>query len=160
MPRCLPLRHGRVRWLGEEGADLGKTSKGWGFGCNLPLLRPGDGRVLKVLLTPGTWEDRAVALALVQGVDGGITRGDWGSRGNDCATELAEEAARLLLTRAQAPAHRFVLRQVRQQLEPTFSQLGWKFVDRVCSRSWLGLWNTLHLKVLCYNLRHARILSA
>jgi hypothetical protein len=30
----------------------------------------------------------------------------------------------------------------------------------VFSRSWEGLWNTLQLKVLYYNLRHAGILSA
>ena len=66
----------------------------------------------------------------------------------------------LLLTRDQAPAHRFVLSQVRQLVETTFSQLWWKFVDRVFSRSWSGLWNTSQLKVLYYNLRHAGLVSA
>ena len=65
-----------------------------------------------------------------------------------------------LLTRDQAPAHRFVLSQVRQQGETTFSQVWRKFVDRVCSRSWTGLWNPLQLKVLYYNLRQAGVLSA
>jgi len=66
----------------------------------------------------------------------------------------------LLLTRDQAPAHRFVLSQVRQLVETTFSQLWWKFIDRVFSRSWHGLWNTIQLKVLYYNLRHAGLVSA
>ena len=65
----------------------------------------------------------------------------------------------LLITRAQAPAHRFVLRQVRQQVETTFSQWWRKFVDRVFSRSWTGLWNPLQLKVLYSNLRYAGLLS-
>ena len=52
------------------------------------------------------------------------------------------------MTRDQAPAHRFVLSQVRQQVETTFSQLWRKVVGRVFSRSWEGLWNTLQLKVL------------
>jgi hypothetical protein len=99
-------------------------------------------------------------LALVQDVDGGVTLGDLGYRGPDCAMELAEEADMLLITRDQAPAHRFVLSQVRQRIETTFSQLWRKFVDRVFSRSWLGLWNTVQLKVLYYNLRHAGLLSA
>jgi hypothetical protein len=34
-----------------------------------------------------------------------------------------------------------------------------KFIDRVFSSSWLGLWNTLQLKVLFYNLRLAGVVS-
>jgi transposase len=159
IPLCLPIRHGRVRLLREEGAYFGKTSKGWFFGFKLHLLRHVKGRVLNVILTPGNWDDRTAALALVQGVDGGVTLGDLGYRGPECAADLAADADMLLITRDQAPAHRFVLSQVRQQIETTFSQLWWKFVDRVFSRSWSGLWNTLQLKVLYYNLRHAGILS-
>ena len=63
------------------------------------------------------------------------------------------------MTRDQALAHRFVLSQVRQQVETTFSQLWRKVVGRVFSRSWEGLWNTLQLKVLYYNLCHAGLVS-
>jgi transposase len=160
IPLCLPIRHARVRLLREEGAYFGKTSKGWFFGFKLHLLRHIDGRVLNVVLTPGNYDDRIPALDLVQAVDGGITLGDLGYRGPECATALAEEAQMLLITRDQAPAHRFLLSQVRQQVETTFSQLWRKFVDRVFSRSWTGLWNTLQLKVLYYNLCHAGVLSA
>ena len=92
-------------------------------------------------------------------INGGVTLGDLGYRGPECATDLSEEANMLLITRDRAPAHRFLLSQVRQQVETPFSQLRRKFVDRVCSRSWTGLWNTLQLKVLYYNLRHAGVLS-
>jgi len=159
IPLCQPIRHGRVRLLRDEGAYFGKTSKGWFFGFKLHLLRHVAGRVRNVILTPGNWDDRAPALAWVQAVDGGVTLGDLGSRGPECAADLAAEADMLLLTRDQAPAHRFVLSQVRQLVETTFSQLWWKFVDRVFSRSWSGLWNTIHLKVLYYNLRHAGLVS-
>jgi hypothetical protein len=71
-----------------------------------------------------------------------------------------EDAAMVLITRDQAPEHRFVLSQVRQGIETTFSQLWRQFVDRVFSRSWRGLWNTIQLKVLFYNLVHAGVLSA
>jgi hypothetical protein len=148
IPLCLPLRHGRVRLLREEGAYFGKTSKGWFFGFKLHLLRHLSGRVMNLILTPGNWDDRDPALALVQNVDGGVTLGDLGYRGPECATALAQEAQMLLITHDQAPAHKFVLSQVRQRIETTFSQLWWKFVDRVFSRSWLGLWNTIQLKVL------------
>jgi hypothetical protein len=159
-PLCQPIRHGRVRLLRDEGAYFGKTSKGWFFGFNLHLLRHVAGRVLNVLLTPGNWDDRAPALALVQAVDGGVTLGALGYRGPECAAALAADADMLLITRDQAPAHRFILSQVRQRVETTFSQLWWKFVDRVFSRSWRGLWNTIQLKVLYYNLRHAGLVSA
>jgi hypothetical protein len=73
---------------------------------------------------------------------------------------VAEEAEMLLMTRDRAPAQKFLLSQVRQGIETTFSPLWWKFLDRVFSRSWQGLWNTIHLKVLFYNLLHAAIVSA
>lgn len=159
-PLCQPIRHGRVRLLRDAGAYFGKSSKGWFFGCKLHLLRHIDGRILNIVLTSGNYDDRLPALSLVQALNGGITLGDLGYRGPACATALAAEAEMLLLTRAQAPAHRFLLSQVRQQVETTFSQLWRKFADRVFSRSWIGLWNTLQLKVLYYDLCHARVLSA
>jgi transposase len=160
IPLCQPIRHGRVRLLRDEGAYFGKSSKGWFFGFKLHLLRHIDGRVLTIVLTPGNCDDRVPVLVLLQGLDGGVTLGDLGYRGSECAADLAEEADMLLITRDQAPAHRFVLSQVRQQVETTFSQLWRKFVDRVFSRSWTGLWNTLQLKVLYSNLCHAGVLSA
>ncbi len=155
IPLCAPLRHGRVRLLRDEGAYFGKTSKGWFFGFKLHLLRHLGGRVLNLILTPGNWDDRDPALALVQMVEGGVTLGDLGYRGPECATTLAEDAKMLLITWDRAPEHKFVLSQVRQSIETTFSQLWRKFVDRVFSRSWQGLWNTIQLKVLFYNLVHA-----
>ena len=65
----------------------------------------------------------------------------------------------LLLTRADAPQHKFLLSQVRQAVETTFSQLWYKFIDRIFSRSWQGLWNTIKLKEIYYNLCHAGAIS-
>ena len=159
IPLCLPIRHGRVRLLREEGAYFGKTSKGWCFGFKLHLLRHLGGRVLTIILTPGNWDDRDPALALGQTVDGGLTLGDLGDRGPECATSLAEDAEMLLSTPERAPEHKFVLSQVRQGIETTFSPVWWKFVERVFNRSWQGLWNTIQLKVLFYNLVHAGVLT-
>lgn len=160
IPLCESIRHGRVRLLRDEGAYFGKTSKGWFFGFKLHVLRHISGRVLNLLLTPGNWDDREPALALVQSVDGGLLLGDLGYRGAEWVTRMAEEAELLWITRDQVPAHKFLLSQVRQGIETTLSQLGRKFVDRVFSRSWHGLWNTLQLKVLYYNLVHAGLVSA
>ena len=160
LPVCHRVRHGRVRLLREEGAYWGKTSKGWFFGFKLHVLRHIEGRIVNLVLTPGHWDDRAPVLALLDGVDGGITLGDLGYRGQQRAEECAEEAEMLVLTRADAPEKKRLLAQVRQAIETSFSQLGYKFLDCVFSRSWRGLWNTIQLKVLHYNLRHAGILSA
>jgi hypothetical protein len=106
-----------VRRLREDGAYWGKTSKGWFFGFKLPLLRHIEGRMVNLVLTPGNWDDRAPVRALFDGVDGGVTLGDLGDRGKQRAEEWAEEADRLVLTRADAPEKKHLLAQVRQALE-------------------------------------------
>ncbi len=72
----------------------------------------------------------------------------------------AQEAPMLLITRERAPERKFLLSQVRQGIETTFSQLWQQFVDRILSRSWRGWWTTIQLKVLFYNLVHAGVLTA
>lgn len=159
IPLCHSLRHWRVRLLREDGAHFGKTKKGWFFGFKLHALRHISGRIVNLVLTPANWDDRDPALCLVLAADGGITLGDLGYRGEKPATLLAEEAEMLLLTRDDAPQMKFLLSQVRQAVETTFSQLWYKFIDRVFSRSWLGLWNTIKLKVIHYNLCHGGAVS-
>ena len=160
LPVCHRLRHGRVRLLREDGAYWGKTRKGWFFGFKLQVLRPMEGRIVNLVLTPGNGDDRTPVLTLREGVDGGITLGDLGYRGKQRAGEWAEEAEMFVLTRAEAPEKKCLLAQVRQAMETSLSQLWYKFIDRVFSRSWRGLWNTVQLKVIHYNLRHAGLLSA
>ncbi len=159
LPVCHPLRHRRVRLLREDGAWWGKTSKGWFFGFQLHVLRHIDGRIVNVILTPGNWDDPAPVLALLWGVKGGVTLGDLGYRGKQRAQEWAEEADMLVLTRADAPDRKFLLAQVRQAIETSLSQLWYRFLDRIFSRSWRGLWNTVQLKLIHYNLLHAGVLS-
>jgi IS5 family transposase len=160
LPVCHRLRHGRVRLLREDGAYWGKTSKGWFFGFKLHVLRHIEGRIVNVVLTPGNWDDRAPALTLLLGVAGGVTLGDLGYRGKARAAEWSEEAQMLVLTHADVPEKKYLLAQVRQAIETSFPQLWYRFVDRVFSRSWRGLWNTVQLKLIHYNLRHAGFLSA
>ena len=160
IPLCHPTRHGRVRLLREDGARFGKSTKGWFFGFKLHALCHVAGRVMNLLLTPANYDDREPAPAAADGVEGGVVIGDLGYRGPGCAAALAEEAESLLLTRADAPGHKFLLSRVRQGVETMFSRWWRQFIDRVFSRSWAGLWNTIKLKVLRYNLVHAGVLSA
>jgi Transposase DDE domain len=159
LPLCHQLRHGRVRLLGEDGARFGKTSKGWFFGFKLHALRHITGRFLNILLTPASCDDRDPLPAPSEETDGGIVLGDLGYRGRP-AQSLAEEAELLLITRRDAPERKLLLSQVRPALETSFSQLWHQFMDRVFSRSWNGLWNTVELRVLFYNIRHAGVVSA
>ena len=158
IPLCHHLRHRRVRLLREDGARFGKTSKGWFFGFKMHALRHISGRFLNIVLTPASVDDRDPLLALCEQSAGGVVLGDLGYRGQP-ARSLAEEAELLLITRADVPQRKFLLSQVRQAIETSFSQLWQQFIDRVFSRSWNGLWITIKLKVLFYNIRHAGVVS-
>ena len=158
IPLCHSLRHQRVRLLREDGARFGKSSKGWFFGFKLHAVRHISGRFLNIVLLPASVDDRDPLLALSEATDGGVLLGDLGYRGKP-AKAIAEEAELLLITRRDAPTSKFLLSQVRQRIETSFSQLWHQFIDRVFSRSWNGLWNTIKLKVLFYNIRHAGVVS-
>ena len=160
IPVCKPLRHGRARLLRDEGAYFGKTTAGWFFGFKLHLLTHHDGAILCAVLTPGNWPDPDAALALGLAVDGGIALADLGYRGADLAAALAEDAELLLITPADAGPQRALISSLRERIETTFSQLWNRFVDRVLSRSFAGLWNTIKLKMLHYNLCHAGLLPS
>jgi hypothetical protein len=162
IPLCQPLRHGRVRLLREAGAWFGKTSKGWFFGYQMHVLQHASGRIVNAVLLPGNWDEHDAELLLAQATDGGILLGDYGYRGENSRDLLWEEADLLLLTTADSADHKArkrLLSQVRQEIETCFSQLWYKFIDRVFSRSWQGLWNTLRLKLIYYNLCNAGVLS-
>lgn len=163
IPVCHPIRHGRARLLREDGAYFGKTSKGWFFGFKLHLIIAERGHILGALLTPANWDDRDPALAMCWMVEGGAVLADLGYRGDEFTASLDAEAEVLLLTPADGgarkSARRALLSSVRERVETALSQLWGRFVDRVFSRSWAGLWSTIKLKMLHYNLVHAGILS-
>jgi len=158
IPVCKPLRHGRVRLLREAGAYFGKSTTGWFFGFKLHLLAHASGALVSAILTPANWQDRAVAPALGQALDGGIAVGDLGYRSAPLTAQLAEEDEVLLLTPADAGARRMIVSRVRQRIETSCSALWHRFVDRVFSRSFTGLWTAIKLKMLHFNLCHAALI--
>jgi len=161
IPVCKPIRHGRVRLLREDGAYFGKTSVGWFFGFKLHVIAHASGVILCAFLTPANWSEKEVALALCWAVDGGVAPADLGYRSEAVRTLLAEEAGFLLITPADAPKgspQRTLISSLRERVETTFSGLWQRFADRVLSRSWEGLWNTLKLKMLHYNLCRVGVL--
>jgi hypothetical protein len=104
-----------------------------------------------------------VALALALSVNGGLALADLGYRAQELADTLAEEAGLWMLTPASAGAdraQRALISAVRERVETTFSALWARFVDRVGSRSWEGLWGTIKLKLLHHNLCLARLIPA
>jgi transposase len=161
IPVCKPIRHGRVRLLREEGAYFGKTSTGWFFGFKLHALVHQTGAVIAALLTPGNWADQDAALALALSVQGGTALGDHGYRAAELADTLMQEAQMLIITPETAgddKKKRALVSSLRERVETSFSALWGRFIDRVFSRSWEGLWNTIKLKVLHFNLCRAGIL--
>jgi hypothetical protein len=160
IPVCEPIRHGRVRLLREDGAYFGKSTTGWFFGFKLHVITTQGGQVLCGALTSANTNERDAAAALALAVDGGIVLCDGGYRSAPLACSLAEEAELLLITPQESGRRRALVSSLRERVETTFSQLWSRFVDRVFSRSWHGLWNTIKLKMLHYNLCHAGLLSA
>lgn len=163
LPVCKPVRHGRVRLLREDGAYFGKVRGGWYFGFKLHVLTHHTGAILAAILTPASWQDQEVALALALAVNGGLGLGDLGYRGRELAQRLANEAQLLLLTPEAAGERnprRALISSLRQQVETSFSGLWTRFIDRVYARSWDGLWNAIKLKLLHYNLCQAGLIPA
>lgn len=163
IPVCKPIRHGRVRLLRDEGAYFGKSSTGWFFGFKLHAAVHTGGAILAAILTPGNWADQEVALALALSLQGGIGLADLGYRGRQLEQHLAAEAQLALLTPASAgdnPRQRALISSVRERVETAFSALWARFVDRVHSRSWEGLWSTIKLTLLHYNLCQAGLIPA
>jgi transposase len=161
IPGCKPIRHGRVRLLREDGAYFGKNSVGWYFGFKIHVLMHKDGAILNVVLTPANVSDKdeTIVTLLCSAVNGGLALGDLGYRSKPLRQAL-QEVGMGLLTPADVPQkQRLFLRQKRERIETAFSQLWEQFIDRVKSRSWNGLWNTILLKVLHYNLGQANILA-
>lgn len=160
IPVCKPIRHGRVRLLRDEGAYFGKNQAGWYFGFKLHVLSHHSGALLCAFLTPANVDDRDVAAALADAVEGGVLLADLGYRdAKELEPLLLEEFDMLLITPAHAGQdHRALVSSVRERIETCFSGLWNRFVDRVFSRSWHGLWNTIKLKMLHYNLCQAGVL--
>lgn len=168
---CKPIRHGRVRLLHEDGAYFGKSTTGWFFGFKLHALVHHSGLIVSAILTPASFDEREATLALALSVDGGLVLGDLGYRSNKdwLGETLAEEAGMLLIHPAdagdkmiagQVNPRRALVSSLRERVETSFSSLWQRFIDRNLSRSWQGLWSTLKLKMLHFNLCRAGFLPA
>lgn len=160
---CKPIRHGRVLLLRDECAYFGKSSTGWFFGFKLHVLATRTGQIIGAVFTPGNYDDREGARMLVEWMENGsLCLGDLGYRGEDFQGEMFAEEEVLFVTRADIAEQRLkeVHSTVRIRIESVFSGLWSRFATRVLSRSWLGLWNTLQIKMLDYKLCHSGIIPA
>jgi len=169
IPLCKPIRHGlvhrrvnRVRLLREEGAYFGKNRAGWYFGYKLHVLADTDGTVIGAFLTPANWHDRDVVAALAEGLEGNsILLADLAYRDSkELEPLLRQEYGIVLVTPWHAPQEqRALISSVRERIETVFSCFWHRFIDRVFSRSWEGLWSAVKIKMLHYNLCKAAILQ-
>lgn len=159
VPVCKPIRHCRVRLLRDDGAYFGKNSTGWYFGFKLHLLRHhSSGLLLNVMLSSAAENDR-IGLGLCQHLSDAILLSDAGYSGNPAFDALIEEPGVVRLMPSDTGSGHTLVSQLRQAIETTFSQCWRSFIDRVFSRSWRGLWNTIKLKLICYNLLCLGIVS-
>ena len=155
IPVCKPLRHGRVRLLRQEGAYWGKNKAGWYFGYKLHVLSHSNGTIVSSFLTPANWSDRDVLVAAAEGLAGNtILLADLAYRDATFLEPLLRDEYGIVLV---TPGHaskeqRTLISSVRERIETVFSSLWRRFIDRVFSRSWEGLWSTTKVKMLHYNL--------
>lgn len=130
-----------------------------------------SGLIVSALLTPASFDEREATLASALSVDGGLVLGDLGYRSNKdwLGETLAEDAEMLLLHPADAgdktieghaKVRRALVSSLRERVETNFSSLWQRFIDRTLSRSWQGLWSTLKLRMLHFNLCRAGFLPA
>jgi hypothetical protein len=160
IPLCEPVRHGRVRLLSEDGAKFGRSAKGWFFGFQMhALIHQPTGVVITAMLMPGNRDDREAAEALAMSTGGGLLLGDQGYSGEELFDWLYDRVQTLRVMPSDDEDGFSAVSQVRQRIESSFSGLWSRFVDRIYSRSWHGLWTSLLLKTLHFNLEQAGIVS-
>jgi hypothetical protein len=107
------------------------------------------------------WHDRDLAGALAWAVEGGVLLADAAYQIGELSDWLAQEAGLLLITPKNCgQAYRPLICSLRERIETTFSQLADRFVARVRSRSFHGLWNTIKIKALHLNLCRAGVLPS
>jgi hypothetical protein len=159
IPVCKPIRHRVVRLLRDQGAYFGKTSVGWFFGFKLHVLINTDGQIVSAALSSANTADREAAVYLALSTDGGIVMADQAYGGDETVEALESEADLLVLTSKRVRPKKGLMSRVRQPIETFFAKLCHRFIDKVYSRSWHGLWSTIKLKLLAYNLCHAGLLS-
>lgn len=160
IPVCKPIRHGRVRLLREDGAYFGKNSCGWYFGFKLNVITHRSGTILCAFLTSANTPDQDAALALAQSVDSGMLLADKAYQTKELESLFEDQAELVLVTPNNCgEQNRALISSLRERIETTFSQLHDRFIDRVYSRSFHGLWNTVKLKILHFNFCHTGLLS-
>jgi hypothetical protein len=67
-------------------------------------------------------------------------------------TQIEADYDVIAINPSQAGEKRARISSLRERIETTFSGLWNRFVDRVFSRSWQGLWSSVLLAMLHYNL--------
>lgn len=154
IPICKPIRHGRVRLLRPEGAYFGKGSTGWYFGFKLHTLVHHSGAILDAMLTPANCSDKDpdVLHTVLSSAAGGTVLVDLGYRDKKLLTQIEDEYEVLVINPSQAGRRRALISSLRERVETTFSGLWHRFIDRVFSRSFAGLWSAVLLKMLHYNM--------
>lgn len=174
IPLVARQRFYRARLLRDDGAYFGKTSAGWFFGFKLHLivrLRPGEiadeqltdeqlPMIETAMLTPGNWTDRRALIEMAPllrrcrtGLAEAPLLADDAYHGGGFAEALARYAAFTVVTPKDVDeSQRALISTVRQRVETTLSSLCRGLIDRICPRSFAGLWRSVLVRLVGYNL--------
>ncbi|WP_251951716.1 hypothetical protein [Salinibacter ruber] len=98
--------------------------------------------------------------ALALPIGGGADLGDQGYSGKETFDWPCGQAQTLRVMPSDEDREGLsAISQVRQRIESSFSSRWRRFADRVYSRSWRGLWTSLLVKILDFNMERAGIIA-
>ena len=129
------------------------------FGFKVHVVTDLDGNPYDYVLTPANVDDRNPVFELAELVDIDILFGDKGYDGN-FINELRQEKGIKLYALKRGNSKnplpkpfRNQISHLRRRIESTFNQLNEHFdIERVRSKSMLGLQSSLEIKFLCFNI--------
>jgi transposase len=143
-------------------AAIGKTTKGWFFGFKLHVIVDEKGNLLRVKLTPGNVDDRAVVEGMTQGMTG-LLFGDKGyldkklflrlyKRGLKIVTGIKKNMKNILM-----PWQEKILLRKRSLIETVFDYLKNKFqLEHTRHRSPLNMVLHLITTLIMYQLKPSK----
>lgn len=129
------------------------------FGFKVHVITDLDGNPYDYVLTPANVDDRDAVFELAELVDINILFGDKGYVGKFIEDLKQEKNIKLFALKRSNSKNplpkkfRILISHLRRRIESTFNQLIEHFdIERVRSKSMLGLQTSLEIKFLCFNL--------
>ena len=161
IPVCHPKRMSRNKVF-KDIAALGKTTKGWFFGLKLHAIITEKGGLVRVKLTPGNKDDRAVVSQMTQGLTGWLF-GDKGYISKELFLTLYRRGLKLVTGIKKStqnlpiPLHEKIMLRKRSIIETVFDYLKNKLqLEHTRHRSPVNAMIHILSTLVCYQLKPSK----